>query len=194
MSKKSGSGSKSPSSLSGEDIELWRHMTDDVDRYDGKDYERIAQEETPPTKEKPAIKETVTTGAPVKTTQNKRKGQGLDKRTEQRLRKGQMPIEARLDLHGMGQNEAHRALIAFITRSFEQQKRCVLVITGKGQTRSQQSADDHWLSPQTGVLRARTPDWLADDTLREYVLKTMAAQPKDGGDGALYVLLRRKRN
>lgn len=191
MSKKSGSDKTTPPSLTGKDVDLWRLMTGDVERYDDQNYLEIAEE--PAQKSKHQIKETISVLPNASDNQTTRQGQDLDKRTEARLRKGKMKIDSTLDLHGMGQSEAHRALIAFISRSYEQQKRCLLVITGKGKARDNTN-EDHWLSPPRGVLKARTPDWLSDERLRNYVLKAVPAQPKDGGDGALYVLLRRKRS
>jgi len=107
---------------------------------------------------------------------------GLDRRTAERLRRGLLPIEARLDLHGMTQEEAHRALNAFLARAVEAEKRSVLVITGKG---GRTSGD--------GVLRAAVPRWLNEAPNRTRLLAFTPAQPKHGGAGALYLLLRRQR-
>ncbi len=108
---------------------------------------------------------------------------GLDKRTRERLKRGQLPIEARLDLHGLTRDEAHRGLIDFILGAHEAGRRTVLVITGKG------------LRPEggAGILRGEVPRWINQPPLRERVLAFCHAQPKHGGQGALYVLLKRKR-
>jgi DNA-nicking Smr family endonuclease len=111
---------------------------------------------------------------------------GLDRRQALRLRRGQLAIEARLDLHGMTQAEAHRELAGFVARSHAGGKRVLLVVTGKG---TRQGADG---SP-SGVLRRTVPRWLAEPALRPLVLATAAAVRRDGGDGALYLLLRRQR-
>lgn len=108
---------------------------------------------------------------------------GVDRRSAERLRRGERRIDARLDLHGMTQDEAHRALDAFLDRAERAEWRCVLVITGKGR-------------PGTGaggVLRAAVPRWLNEAPNRARLLAIAAARPKDGGAGALYLLLRRKR-
>jgi DNA-nicking Smr family endonuclease len=105
---------------------------------------------------------------------------GIDRRTADNLRRGKMSIEARLDLHGMTQTEAHRALAAFVAGQHESGRRCVLVVTGKGREGG-------------GVLRGIVPQWLNGAELRPRVLAFNYAQPRDGGDGALYVLLRRQR-
>jgi DNA-nicking Smr family endonuclease len=101
---------------------------------------------------------------------------GLDRRSAERLRRGERAIEARLDLHGMTQEEAHRALDAFVARAADGGKRCVLVITGK-----------------SGVLRAAVPRWLNETPNRARLLAFSPAQPRHGGAGALYLLLRRRR-
>lgn len=116
---------------------------------------------------------------------------GLDKRTAERLRRGQLAIEARLDLHGLTQDAAHRALVAFLGRAERDGIRCLLVITGKGIRR----VDGHDFRGETiGILRHAVPRWLAEPALRPRILAVTAAQQKHGGAGAFYVLLRRKRN
>ncbi len=107
---------------------------------------------------------------------------GVDRRTATRLRRGKLEVEARLDLHGHGRESAHRALNAFIQSSAVAGRRCVLVVTGKG------SRDGG-----IGVIRAAVPQWLNLAPLREHILSYNAARPQDGGEGAIYVLLRRKR-
>jgi len=107
---------------------------------------------------------------------------GLDARSAERLRRGELALEGRLDLHGHSQEEAHRALIAFIERAWRARRRALLVITGKGRERAGE-----------GVLQAALPRWLNEAPLRARVLAFARARPKDGGEGALYVLLRRQR-
>lgn len=106
---------------------------------------------------------------------------GVDRRTAERLRRGQLEIEARLDLHGMTQAAAHAALNRFVASAYAAGRRCILVITGKG-------ARDG-----TGVLRQAVPRWLNEAPLRPAIIAIARAQPRDGGDGALYVLLKRQR-
>lgn len=101
----------------------------------------------------------------------------LDKRTGQKLVRGKLPLEGRIDLHGMTQDEAHGRLARFLETGAEAGKRCVLVITGK-----------------SGVLKAAVPRWLNGAELRPLVLAIRYAQAKDGGEGALYVLLKRRRD
>ncbi len=105
---------------------------------------------------------------------------GYDRANAERLKRGRHPVDARLDLHGMTQDEAHRALAAFIRGARAAGKRCVLVITGRGKIGG-------------GVLRAAVPRWLAEPEFRPHLLAIATAQPRDGGVGALYVMLRRTR-
>ena len=118
---------------------------------------------------------------------------GLDKRQYERLRRGQMRIEGRLDLHGLHQVPAHTALHAFITESYARDRRCVLVITGKGEAKGQAVAGAIMPERERGVLRRNVPRWLNDVGLRDKVLSVSEAQPRHGGAGALYVLLRKRR-
>ena len=108
---------------------------------------------------------------------------GTDRRTANRLRRGRMEIDARLDLHGYRQEEAHQRLFGFLSAANAAQARCVLVVTGKGRQ----------ASGETGKLKSAVPQWLNEAPFRHLVLSVTYAQQRDGGEGALYVLLRRKR-
>ena len=167
---------------------LWRMMTKDVKKMPGKDYQ-AAEAALPVPKKAPQERVVMRT---EKEEQKQRLGQDLDRRTEERLRKGQIPVEATLDMHGMTQDQAHGALIPFIQNAQAQGKRCVLVVTGKG--RGSAEASDDIFAPKPGVLKRRTPDWLSADDMKPYILKFVPAQKNDGGDGALYVYLRRNRS
>ena len=107
----------------------------------------------------------------------------LDKRAGQRLKRGQWPIDARLDLHGLTRDKAHLTLMDFIDRAWASRLRCVLVITGKGLR-----AEDG-----VGVLRASLEGWLNSSDLRRRIVSYTPAQPKDGGSGAFYILLKRQK-
>jgi DNA-nicking Smr family endonuclease len=107
---------------------------------------------------------------------------GIDRANAERLKRGHHRIEARLDLHGMTQSEAHRVLAEFVHASSAAGCRCVLVITGRG------------LGPDgPGVLKSAVPRWLEQPGLRRQILAIAPAQPRHGGAGALYLLLRRRR-
>ena len=110
---------------------------------------------------------------------------GIDKSTADKFKKGRMAIEGRIDLHGMTQEVAHHALNSFIEMAWRSDKRCVLVITGKGSR-----ADEYG---RTGLLRQRLPQWLSAPRLRPHILAVSQAQIGHGGAGAFYVLLKRRR-
>jgi DNA-nicking Smr family endonuclease len=107
---------------------------------------------------------------------------GIDRANVEKLKRGLHRIEARLDLHGMPQAEAHNALAAFIARSRDAGRRCVLVITGRGLGQN-----------GPGVLKSLVPRWLEEPELRRHILAIASAQPQHGGSGASYLLLRRRR-
>ena len=117
---------------------------------------------------------------------------GLDRRTAQRLRRGKIAPEARLDLHGMTAERAHRALIGFIQSNYASGARCVLVITGKG-GRKRDPEPGVWreTEPGAGVLRTLAPEWLSQAPLSGLVTGVYAAHVSHGGGGALYVYLRK---
>jgi len=108
---------------------------------------------------------------------------GLDIKIFQRLKAGSLSMAAHLDLHGMTSDQARDSLLFFIRESYLQGHRCVLVVTGRGRN-----------SPGgRAILRTETESWLTKDPLRRVVLAFCTAQPKHGGAGALYVLLRKQK-
>ncbi len=109
---------------------------------------------------------------------------GMDKRTAQRLRRGKLDIEGTLDLHGYTQKKAHQALSAFLQTGFDTGRRTVLIITGKGDQ----------LGGRPGILKEAVPAWLNEMPMRQWVAGFSYAAPKDGGNGALYVRLKRRRD
>jgi DNA-nicking Smr family endonuclease len=120
---------------------------------------------------------------------------GLDKRTAQRLSRGKTEIDGRIDLHGMTQAEARAALTGFVSNGHRHGRRCLLVITGKGRRIPEDSHQPH-AGPggaEPGILRRMVPRWLEEAPLADRVLAYSPAQPRHGGAGALYVLLKRRR-
>lgn len=166
------------------DEELWEYATRDVKLIKGR---KKTSDQPQPAKNITEVGVSSRRRESFPETQPRR-GQEVDQRTSERLRRGQMHIEGRLDLHGMTQNQAYDALLHFIPRMHAQGKRCVLVITGKGRQYTQASLLDQTI----GVLKQKTPEWLGSAPLNRYVLKIEAARPQHGGEGALYVLLRRQ--
>jgi len=108
----------------------------------------------------------------------------LGRRERTQLSKGRKEIEARLDLHGMTQARAHRALSGFLHRAHGEGLTFVLVITGKGKI----GADS-----ERGVLRRQVPEWLSQPEFRTLVVGFEEAHIGHGGAGALYVRIRRSR-
>ena len=119
----------------------------------------------------------------------------FDRKAASRLRRGVNRIEARLDLHGMRQSEAHGALRSFLLGCHGRGLRWVLVITGKGASPSRGPREDgHWIGGrEPGVLRRNVPRWLAEPELRAIVVSYEAAALHHGGEGALYIHLRGRR-
>lgn len=109
----------------------------------------------------------------------------LGRRERAQLSRGRRDIEARLDLHGMTQTRAHRALLGFLQRASHDGLTFVLVITGKGRSVGAES--------ERGVLRRQVPEWLALPEFRSLVVGFEEAHVGHGGAGALYVRVRRRR-
>lgn len=185
--------------LSAEDRDLWRRVTEtaiplDPDRNGpaavptGKPKEppqirpfRIGQTALPPAPRHdlaPTLHEDLS-HRPVK----------MDRRRFDRLRRGKLDPEGRIDLHGMTLDRAHPALTGFILNAHASGKRLVLVITGKGRN----GLDDGPIPQRRGLLKHQVPQWLSSPPLGAVVLQIAAAHRKHGGSGAYYVYLRRQR-
>jgi DNA-nicking Smr family endonuclease len=109
----------------------------------------------------------------------------LGRRERSQLSRGRKEIDARLDLHGMTQTRAHRALLSFLQHASSDGLSFVLIITGKGRTVGPQS--------ERGVLRRQVPEWLSLPEFRALVVGFEEAHIGHGGEGALYVRIRRSR-
>ncbi len=133
----------------------------------------------------PTVKVTLSPPAPAPIT--------LERRKARKLSSGRIEIEGRIDLHGMRQGEAHDALRRFLKRAYADGKRWVLVITGKGAPA--RSALDERLERdgiERGVLRRNVPRWLSEPQLAGMVIEFTTAAIRHGGEGALYVHLRKR--
>jgi DNA-nicking Smr family endonuclease len=108
------------------------------------------------------------------------------------LEKGRLAVEARLDLHGMRQRDAHAALRRFLKSAQGKGYRHVLVITGKGATFDESKS--FYEEDERGVLRQAVPHWLAAPDLAQVIVSYSEAPRRLGGEGALYVRLRRPRS
>lgn len=108
----------------------------------------------------------------------------LGRRERSKLSRGRKDIDARLDLHGMTQSRAHRVLLNFLLHAQEDGLSVVLIITGKGKSGSES---------ERGVLRRQVPQWLGLPEFRNVVIGFDEAHIGHGGEGALYVRVRRAR-
>ncbi|MGG7517910.1 Smr/MutS family protein [Allorhizobium undicola] len=106
----------------------------------------------------------------------------LEKPVKRKLSRGKLPLEARIDLHGMIQSEAHAMLLDFLMRAHERGLRHVLVITGKGSSMGSE-----------GALKRAVPMWFSKPEFRFLISSHEPAAQHHGGEGALYVRLARRR-
>lgn len=150
---------------------------------------RDVRPHVPPAAEKPSAKtKAVPKKSPPRPAQT-----GVDGRTAERLRRGQLEPQSRLDLHGLTEAAAHRALASFLQNARAQGLRLVLVVTGKG---LRQPADDEPFDLELharsrGVLKSMVPRWLKEPQLAPLVAETRSAHRRHGGAGALYIYLRK---
>jgi DNA-nicking Smr family endonuclease len=171
-------GKKETKTGDSEAEKLWRHVTRSVEplkpRAKPAKPAVTAKDKPATTKEKPRLPP-----APPPKLQPSPAPPAFDKGEEEKLRRGKREMEAKLDLHGMGQAEAYDALHRFIIRSRGRDLRNLLVITGKGRVGG-------------GVLRRLLPLWLEEASLRGAILAFTPARREDGGEGAFYIRLRKK--
>lgn len=112
----------------------------------------------------------------------------MDSKLMEKVRRGRIDPEARLDLHGLTGEQAHSELMKFVLARHRQGVRLLLIITGKGRG----SKSDSWPSEGSqGILRQNLPRWLSGGPLAAVVLQALPAHQRHGGDGAFYVYLRR---
>lgn len=176
--------SRKPKALTDEDRILWGRVASTVDAYPGRMEQLL---ETTPKSEpqepsrsrtKPGTSPSAASTAPSKKPDPSPSLHPIDKPVYRKIAKGRVPLEARIDLHGMTQSEAHDLLLGFLIRAHGDGLRHVLVITGKGR-----SGD--------GILRRAVPQWLSGAAFRGLASGCEPAARGHGGDGALYVRLKR---
>lgn len=120
--------------------------------------------------------------------------QQLDGSTLRRLKEGKVDPDAKLDLHGLTQAQAHGRLATFLHRAHDHDLRCVLVVTGKGGGRPQsERLSFEATTAGQGVLKSMVPRWLSEGDIRRYVSGTAEAHSRHGGAGALYVYIKRRK-
>ena len=174
-----------------DELELWRHVAQSVRPIKSKRKPAPPKEAAPsapparPKAAKPAAPPPPPAKPPAPAKHHELThglSHGIDRRQAERFRKGKLTIEGKIDLHGRTQQDAHDDLLGFLRRAHAAGTRNVLVVTGKGMTTS-----------KTGILRQAVPRWLNEPAFRSLVLAFDYAEPQHGGEGALYVLLKRVR-
>jgi DNA-nicking Smr family endonuclease len=161
--------------LKPDEAHLWGHVTATVRPMPG----RLAPSvKPPPVEAAPAHLPIPVKAAPQKA-RPVRPPEAIEPGRHKRIVRGHEPLEARIDLHGMTHDRARAALEGYIRRVWDEGCREVLVITGKG-------------TQGDGVLRRFTPEWLAAAPLRDLVAGVSQAHRRHGGEGALYVALKRR--
>lgn len=172
-----------PRRLTPGEIELWSVVTADV---------RPMRLRTPPPPEKTSHAAPVETAgprpdpmpprilSPIPAPSPPPRIGDLDHRTRTKIKRGRLDVDVKLDLHGLRQDEAQRALYAFLRRSQAAGAKVAIVVTGKGLSRE-----------DGGVLRRMAPMWLQAPALRDVVVSFGEAARHHGGEGALYVRIKR---
>ena len=184
------------------DFDLWLRVARTIDPGIRPDVAGMAQSEPKhsPQKAKPAgankTRPPKTSAARASQPKHPPAFTGIDRRARQRLARGNVDIEARLDLHGETPETARFKLLGFLQRSSQNGLKLVLVITGKGASPYTRhilhSHDYHHAGGHDGVLRKAFPEWLHDSEFRALVSGFQPAHPRHGGGGAFYVRLRGK--
>jgi DNA-nicking Smr family endonuclease len=211
--KKARSSTQQPATqgaLSDEERALWNHVAGNLKPLKDKRQRVLVRKEEPPheraadaSQAAPAKREVARPAPPPAKDRPQRHApplSDLDRRKTRAIDSGKVEIEARIDLHGMRQAEAHAALRRFLVGAYGKGKRWVLVITGKGApldrslNRTMTPRDDLELGDEPrGVLRRNVPRWLEEPELRTIVVGYSTAAIRHGGEGALYVQLRKLR-
>jgi DNA-nicking Smr family endonuclease len=173
------------------DAELWQRVARSArPLHKGR---AAAKTNTPKPRPKPTAKESTPCVKPQPYPTPKQapvaRGEALDRQTARKLERGRLPVEARLDLHGMRQPDAHAVLRRFLKSAQHKGYRHVLVITGKGTEPDPRRS--FYEGDERGVLRQAVPHWLAAPDLAPVVVSYSEAPRRLGGEGALYVRLRK---
>ena len=198
--------------LSREEIELWAHVTRNDEALaharaaassleamgDGEDSAALQKSSVPQLDSEAAAQERVAPSL-AKRPGTKRASRNVpppsapfDSRLAKRISRGRRTIDARLDLHGMRQQDAYQALRRFLTGCQAVGYQHVLIITGKGGRAEEVEDTNFWAAPQRGVLRRLVPQWLAEPEFRIIAVSFTESAMKHGGSGALYVTIRRR--
>ncbi len=182
---------KKEKSLSKEDRILWGQVAKTVDAFPGR-MESVFLDETdaPPTSPAPRRQKNINkakTATPPKVSKTtgtaslQQPLNPIDKPVYRKLARGRVNLDARIDLHGLTQTAAHNLLYGFLVSAHQRGLRHVLVITGKGASRGSE-----------GILRRAVPQWLSSVEFRGLASGCEPAARGHGGDGALYVRLKKR--
>ncbi len=178
--------SNDKSKLSHEDRIIWARIARTVEAFPGK---QVPEDDwfaveapastTPAPPEKPVkpAQSVLSTNTPPR-----QQPHPIEKPVIRKLARGRLPIDGRIDLHGLTQSEAHNLLFGFLARAHERGLRHVLVITGKGASRGSE-----------GALKRAVPVWLTKPEFRFLISGYEDAARGHGGEGALYIRLRREK-
>jgi DNA-nicking Smr family endonuclease len=185
-----------------EELELWAHVT-----REDEPLSRLGREPSPgaPPNTPAAVRPSKAPDAPIPAPRLSGKPRAtraakpmpptppasFDRRVVRRIARGSREIDARLDLHGLRQQDAYAALRRFLAHCQTQGHRHVLIITGKGLKADAHEERDFWESEQRGVLRRLVPQWLSEPVFRTHVVSFTESALKHGGSGALYVTIRK---
>jgi DNA-nicking Smr family endonuclease len=188
--------------LSDEEIELWARVTRSAEPLAPQQPLRLTDAQ--PTEAKPPIMtggapngaEKTAAAAPAAVAVRRKPKPApphapFDPRIGKKIARGRHSIDARLDLHGLRQQDAYVVLRRFLARCQANGLRHVLLITGKGGEPDNHATRDFWQSPERGVLRRLVPQWLAEPSFRLHVVSFTESAMKHGGSGALYVTIRK---
>jgi DNA-nicking Smr family endonuclease len=203
MSRGDGKSSTGGRTVAPDEAELWSRVARSVDRVQKKPrvpshVQPVVHAPTKPARNEPQPRPQPPKAAPSSPPASKPARPApladFDRRAVRQVASGKVAIDARLDLHGMRQRDARTELHAFLRAAQARALKTVLIITGKGDTAAER---DHLAAAfgktQRGVLRRSVPQWLEEPDLRTVVLSYTSAGTRHGGDGALYVQLRKSR-
>ncbi len=181
--------------LTPDDKRLWRHVAQGVTPLDAR--RALPEEEQEAVPAAPVVAEPpVPVAAPAPKAKTLPPIAPIERRLRQKVVRGHEPVGARLDLHGHTQDSAHRALFSFLRRAQAEGHRMVIVITGKGSAARHPRLDDGYHphpGQERGVLKRMVPLWLGLPEFRPLVLGFESAHLTHGGEGALYVRVRKGR-
>lgn len=186
--------------LSNDDLAIWKQVAQTVTPLDtptptpdasppaAKPMPALPRRIEPVRRSETAVPNITVTLAPSTVDHLRHAAPQMDRKNYDRLKRGKLRPERRIDLHGMTAAAAHGALRQFLIGAHGDGVRVVLVITGKGRMN-----DNDMFGRGRGVIRGALPVWLDQEPLRSMIVQAIPAADKDGGSGAFYVYLRRKR-